>query len=50
MKVAESITVEEIAIHDDSPAKPVGSPAPSKTAPQTPAAAKIEAEINAWEE
>jgi hypothetical protein len=29
--------------------EPIGTPSPTKTAPETPTAAEIEAEINPWE-
>jgi hypothetical protein len=50
MIIIKSVAMEEVAVQQDSPAKPIRSPTPSKPAPQPPAAAKIEAEINAGQE
>jgi hypothetical protein len=50
MIVIKSVAMEEVAVQQDSPAKPIRSPTPSKAAPQSPAAAKIEAEIDAGQE
>jgi hypothetical protein len=50
MKIIKSVTMEEVAVQQDSSAKPIRSPTPSKAAPQSPAASKIEAEIDAGQE
>ncbi len=50
MKIVKSVAMEKVAVQQDSPAKPIRSPTPSKAAPQSPAAAKIEAEIDAGQE
>src|SRR5580704_11986973 len=50
MKIIKSVAMEEVAVQQDSPAKPIRFPTPSKAAPQSPAAAKIEAEIDAGQE
>src|SRR5580700_9542682 len=50
MIVIKSVAMEEVAVQQDSPAKPIRSPTPSKAAPQSPAAAKVEAEIDAGQE
>jgi hypothetical protein len=50
MKIIKPVAMEEIAVQQDSAAKPVWSPAPTIAAPQAPAAAKIEAQIDARKE
>ncbi len=50
MEIGESEAVEEIGIQDYPAAKPIGSPSPAPAAPQSPASAEIEAEIDAGPE
>jgi len=42
--------MEETVVQKDPAAKPIGAPSPSVAAPQTPAASKVESEINPWQE